>query len=80
MAPVPGAISLVVYAHASTTPTPWRRVLLTGDARIPEQTKVRDGLVTVAASDSRVLVAWITGSHLETTDVVGGYALYACAR
>ncbi len=75
----PGALSVVVYDHASTAPTFLRSVLLSGDARIPAQDTVRDGRLAIAASDSRVLVAWITATALGPDDPVGGYALYACA-
>jgi hypothetical protein len=35
--------------------------------------------LAVTASDSRVLVVWITAASLDPNDPVGGYALYACA-
>jgi hypothetical protein len=75
----PGSLSIVVYDHASTAPTFLDSVLLSGDARIPAQDTVRDGRVAIAASDSRVLVAWLTAISLGPDDPVGGYALYACA-
>jgi hypothetical protein len=75
----PGALSVVVYDHASTTPVFLTSVLLSGDPRIPAQDTVRDGRVAIAASDSRVLVAWLTATSLGPDDPVGGYALYACA-
>jgi hypothetical protein len=75
----PGAVSIMVYDHASTTPSPLRSVLLSADARVPAQTTVRDGRVAIAASDSRVLVTWITAINIGPNDPVGGYALYACA-
>jgi hypothetical protein len=75
----PGAISVVVYDHASTAPTPLRSVLLAGDPRVPAQTNVRDGRVAIAASDSRVLVAWVTAINIGPNDPLGGYAVYACA-
>jgi hypothetical protein len=75
----PGALSIVVYDHASTSPTFLTSVLLSGDARIPAQDSVRDGRIAIAASDSRVLVAWMTATSLGPDDPVGGYALYACA-
>ncbi|HEY8039566.1 MAG TPA: hypothetical protein VIF15_07220 [Polyangiaceae bacterium] len=74
-----GALSVAVYDHASTTPTPLRSVLLSGDARVPSQATVRDGRVAIAASDSRVLVAWLTAKTIGPNDPLGGYALYACA-
>jgi hypothetical protein len=75
----PGTLSVVVYEHASTTPTFLRGILLSSDARIPSQDNVRDGRLAIAASDSRVLVAWMTATTLGPNDPVGGYALYACA-
>jgi hypothetical protein len=75
----PGALSIVVYDHASTSPTFLTSVLLSSDARIPAQDSVRDGRLAIAAGDSRVLVAWMTAATLGPDDPVGGYALYACA-
>jgi hypothetical protein len=75
----PGSIALAVYDHASTTPTPLRTLLLSDDPRVPPQKTVQDGRVVVAASDSRVAVAWITAATLGSSDAVGGYALYACS-
>jgi hypothetical protein len=74
-----GAVSVVVYDHASTSPTPLRSVALSGDNRIPSQTGVRDGKVAVAASADEVLVAWVTGTNLNPNEAVGGWALYACS-
>jgi hypothetical protein len=75
----PGSISVAVYAHASTTPSPLRSVLVSDDPRAPPQSTVRDGRVALAASDTRVAVVWITAANLGPNDAVGGYALYACA-
>lgn len=74
-----GAISLSVFDHASTAPTPLRSIQLAGDARIPPQSTVRDGKVAVAASASEVLVTWVTGTNLDPNEAVGGWALYACS-
>jgi hypothetical protein len=74
----PGSISVVVYAHASTSPTSLRSVLLSDDGRIPAQTNVRDGRLALAMSDTQLLVAWLTATDLGPDDPVGGYALYAC--
>lgn len=74
-----GAISLVVFDHASTAPTLLRSVQLAGDPRIPTQATVRDGKVAVAASTNEVLVAWVTGTNLSPNEAVGGWALYACS-
>ncbi|HEY1696581.1 MAG TPA: hypothetical protein VGG39_30680 [Polyangiaceae bacterium] len=75
----PGALSVVVYDHASTSPVPLATVLLADDARIPSQETVRDGRIALAASDSRVLVAWLTATDLGPDDPIGGYALFACS-
>ncbi|HEY8088020.1 MAG TPA: hypothetical protein VIF09_09245, partial [Polyangiaceae bacterium] len=74
-----GALSVIVYGRASTTPLLLDTVLLSADARIPSQANVRDGRIAVAASDSRVLVAWLTATSLGPDDPVGGYALFACS-
>jgi hypothetical protein len=74
-----GSIAVVVYDHASTTPTFLRNVLLSDDPRIPSQATVRDGRVAVAANDSRVLVVWTTAATLGPSDPLGAYALYACS-
>jgi len=75
----PGALSVVVYDHASTTPSALRAVPLSGDARFPATATVRDGRVAVAAGGSRVLVTWVTALNLAPNDPLGGYALFACA-
>jgi hypothetical protein len=74
----PGAITLVAYDHATTTPTLLRSVFLPHDLRVPSMINVRDGRLAVAASDTRVAVVWTTGQMLSGNDVVGGYALFAC--
>jgi hypothetical protein len=74
-----GAVSLVVFDHASTAPTQLRSLQLGGDPRIPTQASVRDGKVAVAASADEVLVAWVTGTNLTVNEAVGGWALYACS-
>ncbi|MGH7295014.1 MAG: hypothetical protein ACRELB_08775, partial [Polyangiaceae bacterium] len=75
----PGSLSVMVYDHASTTPALRATVLLSDDPRIPSQQNARDGRIAVAASDSRVLVAWLTATSLGPDDPVGGYALFACS-
>ncbi len=75
----PGSIAVAVYDHASTTPTALRNLLMSDDPRVPPQSTVRDGRVAIAASDSRVAVAWVTGTTLLPNDAVGGYAVYACS-
>ena len=74
----PGSVSLHVYANASTTPTPLREVLFHKQPRIPAVSPVRDGRVAVAATSSRVAVAWTTAKVLTSNDNSGGYAVFAC--
>ncbi|MGH7280743.1 MAG: hypothetical protein ACRELY_04410 [Polyangiaceae bacterium] len=73
-----GAISLVSYAHATTTPTFSREIVFGQNPRIPSLAGLRDGRVVIAASDTRVAVAWVTGRTLGPDDAVGGYAIFAC--
>ena len=75
----PGAVSLVVVDHASTTPTLLRSVVLSGDPRVPSQANVRDGKVAVAMSGEQVMVTWVTATKPGNDDAMGGWALYACA-
>jgi hypothetical protein len=74
----PGSVSLHVYANASTTPTALREVLFGKEPRIPSVATVRDGRVAVAATSSRVAVAWTTAKVLTNNDSTGGYAVFAC--
>lgn len=74
----PGSVSLHVFANASTTPTPLREVIFGKQPRIPAVSTVRDGRVAVAATSSRVAVAWTTGKVLTNNDNTGGYAVFAC--
>jgi hypothetical protein len=74
----PGIVSVVVYDHASTSPTVLRGIRVSDDPRVPSQAGVRDGRVAVAATSSRVAVAWATGKTLGPNDTVGGYAVFAC--
>jgi hypothetical protein len=74
----PGSVSLHVYANASTTPTPLREVLFAKEPRIPAIVNVRDGRVAIAATSSRVAVAWTTAKVLTNNDSTGGYAVFAC--
>src|SRR6185503_16375773 len=73
----PGALSLVVFDHATTMPIFKREVDLGDDARLPSIAKVRDGRIAIAASATRVAVVWATGATLDMNDPVGGYAVYA---
>lgn len=74
----PGSVSLHVYSNATTTPTPLREVLFGKQPRIPAVSTVRDGRVAVAATASRVAVAWTTAKVLTNNDNTGGYAVFAC--
>jgi hypothetical protein len=74
----PGSLAVDVFSHASTTPTLLHAVSLASDPRVPSLASVRDGKVSLAASPSQVLVAWVTGTTLGPDDPVGGWALYAC--
>jgi hypothetical protein len=74
----PGSVSLHVYGSASTTATPARQVLFGRQPRIPAVSTVRDGRVAVAATSSRVAVAWTTAKVLTNNDNTGGYAVFAC--
>jgi hypothetical protein len=74
----PGSISLVSYNHATTTPVYSKEIVLGQNPRIPALSSVRDGRLAVAASDTRVAVAWVTGRELAPDDAVGGYAIFAC--
>lgn len=73
-----GAISLVAFDHATTVPVLKRTLSLGDDPRLPSVKSVRDGRIAVAASDTRVVVVWATGTTLGANDPVGGYAVYAC--
>jgi hypothetical protein len=74
----PGGVSLHVYANASTTPTPLRESIFTKESRISGISTVRDGRVAVAATATRVAVAWTTAKVLTNNDSTGGYAVFAC--
>ncbi|HSO39143.1 MAG TPA: hypothetical protein VLT33_41740 [Labilithrix sp.] len=75
----PGGVSLHVFANASTTPRPLREIAFAREPRIPSVAGVRDtGRVAVAATSSRVAVAWTTAKTLTNNDSTGGYAVFAC--
>jgi hypothetical protein len=74
----PGSISLVSYSHATTTPVFSKEIVFADNPRIPSLSGLRDGRLAVAASDTRVAVAWVTGRELAPDDAVGGYAIFAC--
>lgn len=76
----PGQIALQVYGNASTTPTPLRNVSFRREPRISGVDTVRDGRVSIAATDTRVAVAWTTAKALSNNDHTGGYAIFACTQ
>ena len=59
---------------AAEFPPPTRTVL---DRRTLSISLLAIG-IAVAASDTRVAVAWVTGRTLGPDDPVGGYAIFAC--
>jgi hypothetical protein len=71
------SISLFVFDNASTVPVMLREVPFASLPMIPVGA-LQNGLVAVAASDTRVAVVWATESTLEPNDAVGGYAVFAC--
>lgn len=75
---VDGSISVVAYDRATKAPLLVRTVNLTTDPRIPALKRVRDGLLGIAASDTRVAVVWVNARELLPNDIVGGYAVFAC--
>lgn len=76
----PGQIALQVFGNASTTPTPLRNVSFRREPRISGVDTVRDGRVAVAATDTRIAVAWTTARALNNNDHTGGYAIFACTQ
>jgi hypothetical protein len=73
-----GGIALVTYEHAGTTPVPFQTLFLPSIPRVPPADGLRDGLVAVAASETRVAVAWTTGQQLTRNEPMGGYAIFVC--
>jgi hypothetical protein len=73
-----GGVGLHVFANATTRLTPLRDVSFVNESRISAMSTVRDGRVAVAATDSRVAVAWTTAKKLGKNDATGGYAVFAC--
>lgn len=75
----PGGISLHVFAGATTTPRALGEVIFGRQPRIPSVATVRDtGRIAVAATATRVAVAWTTAKSLTNSDPTGGYAVFAC--
>ena len=75
-----GAIALHVYDNASTTLTPRSSVSFARESRISAINTVRDGRISVAATPSRVAVAWTTAKVLGGNDPAGGYAVFGCTN
>jgi hypothetical protein len=74
-----GAISIAAYRNASTTPALLQKLALTSEPRISGIANVRDGRVAIAATETRVAVAWTTATVLTPNDGSGGYAVFACS-
>jgi hypothetical protein len=70
-------ISLFAFDKASTFPVQLREVPFSS-LPVLSLGALRDGLVAVAASDTRVAVVWGTGKTIGSDDDVGGYAVFAC--
>lgn len=75
-----GAIELHVYSNATKTPTPLARRSLGREGRISGIRNIRDGRVAVAATETRVAVAWTTARELSPNDPPGGYAVFGCSK
>ena len=73
-----GVVSLFAYAGASTVPRLVRSIDFSKEPRIPAISRVRDGHVAVAATETRVAVVWTTAKLLTKDDPSGGYAVFAC--
>jgi hypothetical protein len=74
---VADSIALLAFRKASTSLEPVTEVDFANDSRIPIDS-IRDGLVAVAADDTRVAVVWGTGRSVSTLEDLGGYAVFAC--
>jgi hypothetical protein len=71
------SLSLVAFDKASTLPVKLREVPFQTLPTVPVGA-LQDGLVAVAASNTRVAVVWGTEASLQPNDAVGGYAVFAC--
>jgi len=71
-------ISLFAFEKASTNPIFLQELPFSTNPVIPLGA-LRDGLVGVAATATRVAVVWGTGMTLGSDDDVGGYAVFGCA-
>ncbi len=74
-----GALALVAYENATTTPKLLRQVDLDKDPRVGTFTDLADGRIAIAASSTRIAIVWTTQKTLLERDPVGGYAIYACS-
>jgi hypothetical protein len=74
---VADSIALLAFRKASTYPELVVENDFAEDSRIPIGS-IRDGLVAVAADDTRVAVVWGTGRTVTTSEDLGGYAVFAC--
>ena len=70
-------ISLFAFDKAANEPLELEEVSFRSLPGIPVGA-LRDGLIAVAASETRVAVVWGTGMSLGSDDAVGGYAVFAC--
>lgn len=76
-----GSISLVGFANATTSPTQFVELPFGREPRLASGVQpVRDGRIAIAASSSRVAVAWTTAKTLTANDPTGGYAVFACGQ
>lgn len=75
----PGSISLLALTRGADAGGLLPELLLEQDPRVPDLRAYRDGHVAIAASSTRVLIAWTTATQLTGSDPTGGYALFACA-
>jgi hypothetical protein len=76
----PGAVALHVFGGATTKLTPIHSVSFARETRISAINTVRDGRVAVAATATRVAVAWTTAKELTKNDPTGGYAVFGCTK
>ncbi len=74
------SVSIAVFDGASTTsPQLLQRVDLAADVRIPRS--AHDGPIAIAASSTRVAIAWVAHRDaLADGDTLGGYAVFACRQ
>lgn len=73
-----GSIELHAYDSPTVTPSAKSRVVLARESRISGIKTIKNGRVAVAATDSRVAVAWTSTRQLDENTPAGGYAVFAC--